>query len=121
MSNEDQQQPVSRSKPVRLLFAVAAGATVISTGLPVITPDQYDWIGAAVGLVALVITGAVTAYTEGQTVPFKNVAARKLDDGPKAGQTVAGPASPVPTNAPVDVTAAGSGDYTPPSVSPPPQ
>jgi hypothetical protein len=114
MSNED-QQPVSRSKPVRLLFAVAAGATIVSTGLPVITPDRFDWIGAAVGLVALVITGAVTAYTEGQTVPFKNVAARKLDQGANAGQTVAGPAAVVPTNAPVDVTAAGASPYTPPN------
>lgn len=113
MSNED-QTPVSRSKPVRLLFAVAAGATVISTGLPVITPDAYDWVGAAVGLVALVITGAVTAYTEGQTVPYANVAARKLDDGPQAGQIVSGPASVVPTNAPVEVTAAGSSPYTTP-------
>jgi hypothetical protein len=113
MSNEN-QQPVSRSKPVRILFAVAAGATVVSTGLPVITPDPYDWIGAAVGLVALVITGAVTAYTEGQTVPFENVAARKVDEGPLAGQIVSGPASVVPNNAPVDVTAAGPSPYTTP-------
>jgi hypothetical protein len=113
MSNQA-QQPVSKSRPVRLLFAVAAGATVISTGLPVITPDQYDWIGAAVGLVALVITAGVTSYTEGRTVPFENVAARKVDDGPLAGQTVAGPAAPQPNNTPVDVTAAGSSPYTTP-------
>lgn len=113
MSNED-QKPVSRSKPVRILFAVAAGATIISTGLPVITPDQYDWVGAAVGLVALVITAGVTAYTEGQTVPFENVAARKVDEGPLAGQIVAGPAATQPNNTPVDVTVAGPSPYTTP-------
>lgn len=101
--------PVSRSKPVRLLASVAAGTVVFAGGLPALTPDQFDWIGAAVGLAGLVITAGLAVYTEGQVTPYQDVAAKRAQDG----QLVAGPASVVTTGAAVDVTASGSGDWTP--------
>lgn len=91
---------VSKSKPVRVLAAVAAGSITLGSGLPLITPDQYDWIGPAAGLLGLVITAGLAKFTEDKVTPNENVAARALP----SGETVAGDASPVPTGAPVDVT-----------------
>jgi hypothetical protein len=101
--------PVSKSKPVRLLAAVAAGTTVLAGGLPALTPDRFDWIGAAVGLTGLVITAGLAVYTEGQVTPYEDVAAKRAQDG----QLVAGPASIVTTGAAVDVTAAAPGNWLP--------
>lgn len=94
MSNTTLQPPVSKSRPVRTLFAVAAGAAVLAGGLPQITPDDWDWIGGAVGLVGLVITAAVTKFTEDKTVPYANAKAIVNDE---TGETVAGPAADLPT------------------------
>lgn len=91
--------PDSEAKPVRVLGAVAAGALVISTGLPVLTPAGLDWIGGAVGLVGLVVTAVVTSWTEGRVTPSENVEARRLP----SGRVVAGEGSAITTGAPVDV------------------
>lgn len=95
----------SQSKPVRVLASVAASTLVVSNGLPLLTPDRFDWIGPAVGLVGLAITAGVTAWTEGKVTPTENVAARVLP----SGQVVAGEASPLPTGARVEVVNDGFG------------
>lgn len=89
----------SQSQPVLILGSVAAGAVVLATGLPPLTPDSLDWIGPAVGLLGLVATAILTFITRGKVTPNENVAARALP----SGETVAGDASPVRTGAPVDV------------------
>lgn len=92
----------SKSRPVRVLAAVAAGATAATGGLAVI-PGVPSWIPAAVGLLGLVLTVAVGKYTEDQVTPYQDVAAMVSPTTP--GQLVAGPASPVTTGRAVDVTA----------------
>lgn len=91
-----------KSRPVRILAAVAAGATAATGGLAVI-PGVPSWVAGAVGLLGLVLTVAVGKYTEDQTVPHEDVAAMVSPTNPD--QFVAGPASPVTTGRAVDVTA----------------
>lgn len=108
---------VSKSKPVRLLASVAAGSTALAGGLPLLTPDQYDWIGPAVGLLGLVITAGLAVWTEGNVVPVGNVAVRALDaPDPDTGgvQLVSEQGLPgIPNGAPVDVAPAAPTDWVP--------
>lgn len=112
MSNNTPQTPVSSSKPVRILgtgLAILVGIQgYISTieGIP-------DWVKLLIGGVIIVLTIGLSKWTENQTVPYTNVAARYID---QTGQTVAGPAAePVKVNQPVDVTPAGQSPYSPPA------
>jgi hypothetical protein len=94
----------SKSKPVRLLFAVAGSATILAGGLPLLTPDKFDWIGPAVGLLGLVISGGVTIYTEQATTPWEDVAVKATP----TGRLVAGPAAEnIPNGAGVQVRGVG--------------
>jgi hypothetical protein len=94
----------SKSKPVRLLFAVAGSATILAGGLPLLTPDRFDWIGPAVGLLGLVISGGVTIYTEQNTTPWEDVAVKATP----TGKLVAGPAAEnIPNGAGVQVRGVG--------------
>jgi hypothetical protein len=91
----------SKSKPVRVLAAVAAGSTALAGGLPLLTPDRFDWIGPAVGLLGLVITAAMAVYTEQNVTPWEDVAVKATP----AGRLVAGPAAEnLPNGAQVQVT-----------------
>lgn len=93
----------SKSKPVRLLLAVAAGATILAGGLPLIT-GVPAWVGAAVGLAGLVITGGVAVYTEQNTTPWADVAVKATP----SGTLVAGPAAEnLPNGARVQVRGVG--------------
>lgn len=92
--------PDSPSRPVRVLAAVTGSAAVIAGGLPLLTPDRFDWIGAAIGLAGAAIAAAVTKYTEGRVTPVENVEVRKLP----SGMLVAGEGSDIRTGAPVTVT-----------------
>jgi hypothetical protein len=95
---------VSKSKPVRLLFAVAGSATILAGGLPLLTPDRFDWIGPAIGLFGLVISGGVTIYTEQNTTPWDEVAVKATP----TGKLVAGPAAEnLPNGAGVQVRGVG--------------
>jgi hypothetical protein len=100
--------PVSKSKPVRLLAAAAAGTAVLAGGLPALTPDRFDWIGAAAGLVGLIVTAGLVVYTEGQVTPWEDVAAKRAQDG----GLVAGPATSITTGAAVEVTPSTPGNWT---------
>jgi hypothetical protein len=100
---------VSKSKPVRLLASVAAGSITLGSGLPLITPDRYDWIGAACGLLGVVITAGLAKWTYDSVTPNENVAARALP----SGETVAGDASLVRTGAPVDVVPTSDTHWAP--------
>lgn len=100
---------VSASKPVRVLAAVAAGALVVSNGLPLLTPDQFDWIGPAVGLAGLAITAGLAKLTEDKVTPSEDVAAKRTQDG----GLVAGPATHITTGAAVDVTPSAPGNWLP--------
>jgi hypothetical protein len=91
--------PVSESKPVRVLAGVAAGALVVAGGLPLLTPDRFDWIGPAIGLAGAALVAGLGKATEGKVTPTENVAARVLP----SGQVVAGDASEIKTGAPVTV------------------
>lgn len=95
--------PVSESKPVRALGAVAAGAAVLAGGLPVLTPDEYDWIGAAVGLAGLVLVAGVTKWTENRVTPTENVEATVHVTESGRRMISAGEGSEIPTGAPVTV------------------
>jgi uncharacterized membrane protein YphA (DoxX/SURF4 family) len=83
---------VSKSKPVRMLAAIAAGFTALAGGLPLI-PGVPAWLGAAVALVGIVITAAVSVYTGQSVTPWEDVAVKATPDG----RLVMGPAA---TNAP---------------------
>lgn len=103
----------SKSKPVRLLFAVAGSATILAGGLPLLTPDRFDWIGPAVGLLGLVISGGVTIYTEQSVTPWEDVAVKATP----TGKLVAGPAAEnLPNGAGVQVTGV-SGQIVPGSAT----
>lgn len=94
----------SKSRPVRVLAGVAAGATAVTGGLGLV-PGVPAWIPAVVGLLGLGLTVGLAKFTEDQVAPYEDVAAMKAP-----GQTdlfVAGPASPVETGKAVDVTASG--------------
>lgn len=111
MSNQI-QTPVSKPRPVRLLLSIAASSTAVAGGLPLLTPDNLDWIGPACGLLGLVLTVAVGTYTEGQVVPVQNVAVQRNDE---TGDLVAGPAAVLATGRVVEEpVAAGPSPYSPP-------
>ena len=97
MSDQLSSTQVSVSKPVRTLYAVAAGATAVSAGLPMLTPDRFDWIGPALGLLGIVITVAMGKYTEGSVTPWEDVAAKQTP----SGRIIAGPAAHQPTGSAV--------------------
>lgn len=102
--------PVSESKPVRVLAAIAAGASAAAGGLPLI-PGVPTWVGAAVGLLGVVLAVAVGKYTEGQVTPTENVAAQVLP----SGKVVAGDGSQdIPTGSPVTVEPSTPGGYAVP-------
>jgi hypothetical protein len=110
---------VSRSKPVRWLTATAAAATALAGGLPLLTPDRYDWIGPALALLGVVITVGVGKYTEDNTTPWADVAAKVTP----TGRIVSGPADKErPTGAGVDLVspARGAEFMTPPGPVPDP-
>jgi hypothetical protein len=110
--------PVSESKPVRTLYAISAGALVVAAGLPLLTPDQFDWIGPALGLVGAALVAGLGKFTEGKVRPVENVEAtvHTTDSGERL--VLAGEGSEIPTGAPVTVeptTAFGAPfDTTPP-------
>lgn len=90
---------VSESKPVRVLYAVAAVAVAAPSALAVI-PGVAGWIAAAVGAAGLLLTVGLGRYTQDQVTPTDSVEVRKLP----SGALVAGEGSDIPTGAPVDVT-----------------
>jgi hypothetical protein len=96
----------SRARPVLWLGGVAAGALVLSNGLPPLTPDEFDWIGPAVGLLGLTITAVLTAATQQRVVPTENVEARAYVDDNGVRRVIAGEGSTIKTGEPVDVTPA---------------
>lgn len=93
----------SPSKPVRVLAAVTGSAAVIAGGLPLLTPDRFDWIGAAVGLTGAAIAAGVAKYTEGRVTPVENVEARVTVDDMGRRVVTAGDGSPIPTGTRVTV------------------
>jgi hypothetical protein len=105
----------SQSRPVRILFAVTAGAAVLAGGLPQLTPEKYDWIGAAIGLGGLAIAAGVTRWTENRVTPTENVAARILPPTTPGAPPliVAGEGSAIKTGEPVDVTVAAPTNWVP--------
>jgi hypothetical protein len=106
MSNSYPAHMVSKSKPVRALGAVAAVSVVLAAGLPQLTPEKFDWIGAAVGLLGLCATAAVTYYTQTQVTPAEDVLAKMTP----AGKEVAGPALyGVPNGTAVTITETATG------------
>jgi hypothetical protein len=105
----------SHAKPVRWLYAVTAAAAVLGTGLPQLTPDRFDWIGAAIGLGGLAVAAGVAKWTENRVTPNENVEARILpprEEGLPA-MIVAGEGSSIPTGAPVDVTRTTDTNWVP--------
>ena len=103
----------STPRPVLWLGGVAAGALVLSNGLPPLTPDEFDWIGPAVGLLGLVITAVLTPLTQQKVTPVENVEVKRLppiEPGDPV-RLVAGEGSKIPTGAPVDVTPTTNGNY----------
>lgn len=90
---------VSESKPVRALAYVAAASIVLASGLPPLTPDAFDWIGPAVGLIGLVATALLGVRTEAKVTPWEDVAAKQTP----SGAIVAGPAAEQPNGSSVSV------------------
>lgn len=99
MSDQLTSSQASESKPVRVLYAVAAGATAVAAGLPLLTPNRLDWIGPALGLLGVVITVAMGKFTEGIVTPWYDVAAKVTP----SGRVIAGPAARQPTGSAVVV------------------
>ncbi|MGZ0150674.1 hypothetical protein ACXJJ3_26690 [Kribbella sp. WER1] len=87
------------TRPVMALAATVAGASAL-TGVLAATPEVPRWLLVALAGVTAVGTAVGGIVTQTQTAPWKEVAARKLQDG----TVVAGPASSVTTGATVDVT-----------------
>lgn len=104
----------SEAKPVRWLYAVTASAAVLGTGLPQLTPDRFDWIGAAIGLGGLAVAAGVAKWTEDRVTPTENVEVRRLPGEPgEPVRLVAGEGSEIPTGAPVDVTPTTDTNWVP--------
>lgn len=101
MSNNEElpTRMESKSKPVRLLGAVAAVAVAAPSALAVI-PGVPGWIPAAVGAIGMLLTLGLAKYTQDSVTPWSDVVAKKTPDG----DVVAGPASPLRTGASVEVT-----------------
>ena len=95
----------STPRPVLILGGVAAASLALSTGLPPLTPDEFDWIGPAVGLLGLTITAVLTPITQGKVTPTQNVAAQVLP----SGAVVAGDGTDIPTGVAVDGTPTSEG------------
>lgn len=116
---------VSESKPVRILAGVAAGSTAVAAGLPLLTPDRFDWIGPALGLLGIAIVAGLAKFTEDKVTPNENVAVQivgvERGEGARSGpgQLVATDAlKGIATGAPVTVeptTAFGEPFDTPPT------
>lgn len=91
---------VSKSKPVRTLTAIAAASTAVAGGLPLLTPDRFDWIGPALGVLGLFLTVAMGVYTGQNVTPWPDVAVKATPNG----VLVAGPAAEnLPNGAQVQV------------------
>lgn len=101
MSNNEElpSRMASKSKPVRVLLAVAAGATA-ATGALAVIPGVPSWVPAALGALGIILSVGVAKYTEDSVTPWSDVVAKKTPDG----DVVAGPASPLRTGATVEVT-----------------
>lgn len=80
----------SRPRPVRVLAAVAAGATAATGGLALL-PGVPAWIPGAVGLLGLVLTVAVGKYTEEQVTPLSD----PRDDAGRQLRPVPPPSEPL--------------------------
>jgi hypothetical protein len=83
------QDPVSKSKPVRLfgtILAVLVAAQAYTATIDAV-PDWVKWV---IGGAIVLITAGLGYWTQGQTVPFANVAARVVDE---TGEVIAGPAA----------------------------
>lgn len=89
----------SKSKPVRLLLALAAAAVAAPSALAVI-PGVPGWVAAAVGAFGLLLTIALAKFTEDSVTPWEDVAAKVTP----TGRVVAGPAAIQPTGTAVVVT-----------------
>lgn len=100
---------ISRSKPVRVLAGVAAGALAVAGGLPLLTPDRLDWIGPALGLLGIGIVAGLGKFTEDKVTPVENVAAQQLP----SGKVVAGPAASQPDGTSVRVVRDALGSDVP--------
>lgn len=83
------QDPVSKSKPVRYL-GLAFAAMVALQGYLSTIDGIPKWVLLVIGGVIIVGTAVGVGQTEARTVPFKNVAARVVDE---TGLTLAGPAA----------------------------
>jgi hypothetical protein len=104
----------SEAKPVRWLYAATASAAVLGTGLPQLTPDRFDWIGAAIGLGGLAVAAGVAKWTENRVTPNENVEVRRLPAEPgEPVSLVAGEGSAIRTGAPVDVTPTTDTNWVP--------
>ena len=99
MSEVIPPQQQSESKPVLVLTAIAAVATVL-VGLLATIPDVPPWVTAAAAGVGAVATAVAGVLTKARVTPWKDVAAKVTPQG----TTIAGPAADVPTGAPAQVT-----------------
>lgn len=83
------QEPVSASKPVRVLGTILAVLAALSGYIATIDTVP-DWVKLVIAGAVVVLTVGLAKWTENQTVPFKNVAARVVD---QTGKIIAGPAA----------------------------
>jgi hypothetical protein len=87
------QQPVSESKPIRLLGTVLS--ILVAGSAYIATINQIpDWVKLLVGGLVVLITAGMARWAQGRTVPYENVKSRYIDE---TGETVAGPAAEVKT------------------------
>lgn len=89
----------SKSKPLRIAFAILVGLNVVNGGLGALELVPV----AVVGLIALgtaAVTAGLTFYVEGSVTPANAVAARVTEDG----SLVAGPATNIPDGTKVEVS-----------------
>lgn len=83
------QEPVSASKPVRVLGTILAVLAALS-GYVATIDAVPDWVKLVIAGLVVLLTVGLSKWTENQTVPFKNVAARVID---QTGRVIAGPAA----------------------------
>lgn len=100
--------PESPTSPVLVFGSIAAACTALITILAAV-PQIPVWVPVAVGAVGTVATAVGGYLAKQRTVPLANVGARYIT---QTGEMVSGPASPIPDNTPVDVTAAGPSPYS---------
>lgn len=102
----------NESKPVRLLYSIAAGIGTLVTVLSAVEAVPR-WVIIVVAGVGAVLTAILGRYTQSQTVPLANAKSIYIDS---TGQTVAGPAAELKTGTVVEEpVAAGPSPYTPSS------